>query len=102
MSERKPFIYTYFKQVPIGFDDSTAEAKSLKAFKEKLSGLGHFYSRYIDTTDLWNQFNKELERLDAEGFARNARPDSEGVGKTYVQKAEKIYNIEKIDKADFS
>jgi hypothetical protein len=72
-AERKPFIFTYFKQVPFGFDVSTPEAKSLREFQEKLKKLGHFYCHYQDTNDLWNQFNKELERLDRDGFARNLR-----------------------------
>ncbi|NTV47923.1 MAG: hypothetical protein HGB11_15705, partial [Chlorobiales bacterium] len=62
----KPFIFTYFKE-PAG----TATDPSLQAFKDKLKALEHFYATYTDANDLWNQFNKELERLESDGFAKN-------------------------------
>ena len=61
----KPFIFTYFKDSPVMVDSS------LQQFKDKLSALGHFYSCYIDRNDLWNQFNKELERLKHADFQSN-------------------------------
>lgn len=61
----KPFIFTYFKNSPVMVDSS------LQQFKTKLSSLGHFYSCYIDSNDLWNQFNKELERLKHAEFQSN-------------------------------
>lgn len=95
---RKPFIYTYFKE-PSGETDP-----SLQAFKEKLKKLKHFFSSFTDSNDLWNQFNKELDRLALNNFSKN-----EQVGmnrgqtkKNYHQQANKIYNIDKINKADFS
>ena len=95
-STQKPFIFTYFKAPPSNAEDSLAH------FKQKLSDLGHFYAVFNDSNDLWNQFNKELERLEADGFTENKRPDLKTGSKTYNQAADKIYNIEKIDTANFS
>jgi len=96
-STKKPFIYTYFK-VP---QPENADP-SLAAFEAKLKELKHFYASFTDFNDLWNQFNKELERLAADGFTENKRPDQEGSPKTISQTADKIYNIDKIDTANFS
>ena len=117
-STEKPFIFTYFKTYDVPVDDS------LDKFKEKLSELGHFYSPFKDNNDLWNQFNKELERLEINKFKKFEQEGSansseitgdkninlQGVsdseiniqGDTNNQTADKIHNIEKIDKADFS
>lgn len=96
-STKKPFIYTYFKlPQPDNADPSLA------AFEAKLKELKHFYASFTDFNDLWNQFNKELERLQADGFTENKRPEQEGAPKTINQTADKIYNIEKIDTANFS
>ena len=54
---KKPFIFTYFKDIETGAEDS------LETFKNKLNDLGHFYSSYSDFDNLWVQFNKELDRL---------------------------------------
>ncbi|MXV52682.1 hypothetical protein GS399_17045 [Pedobacter sp. HMF7647] len=96
-STKKPFIYTYFKIPPPDNADP-----SLGEFKKKLNQLKHFYANFADFNDLWNQFNKELERLEADGFTENKRPDYNAGTKTINQTAEKIYNIDKIDKANFS
>ena len=68
-STKKPFIFTYFKTPPadITIDDSVT------TFKAKLKELKHFYCNFTDFNDLWNQFNKELERLYADGFTENKR-----------------------------
>ena len=95
-STQKPFIFTYFKTPP----DNAAD--SLAHFKLKLSDLKHFYSNFNDINDLWNQFNKELDRLEADGFTENKRPDNNTGAKIITQTAEKIYNIDKIDTANFS
>jgi hypothetical protein len=97
-STKKPFIYTYFKNTP----DNVAVDDSLGAFKKKLSELKHFYSNFNDLNDLWNQFNKELERLEADGFTENKRPEKNASDTNIIQTAEKIYNIDKIDTANFS
>jgi len=64
-TKKKPFIYTYFKN---GVKESSEKSTSLLAFQNKLAKLGHFYSRYNDFSDLWNQFNKELDRLNENEF----------------------------------
>ncbi len=97
-STKKPFIYTYFKAPP----DNVTVDDSLPAFKKKLSELKHFYSNFSDSNDLWNQFNKELERLEADGFTENKRPDKKDGNTNITQTAKKIYNIDKIDTANFS
>ncbi len=53
----KPFIYTYFKEIHSDNQDSLDE------FKNELETLKHYYSYFTDFHDLWNQFNKELDRL---------------------------------------
>jgi TIR domain len=115
---KKPFIFTYFKTPP----DNAAE--SLAHFKEKLSDLKHFYADFKNSNDLWNQFNKELEKLEVAKFKEfkhngdgnnstisgdgntviqgNSGNASISTGNTSTQNADKIYNIEKIDKADFN
>jgi len=97
-STKKPFIYTYFKAPA----DNVIIDDSLAAFKKKLSELKHFYSNFNDFNDLWNQFNKELERLQADGFTENKRPEKNNGDKNITQTADKIYNIDKIDTANFS
>jgi hypothetical protein len=62
----KPFIFTYFKIVAKDQIDS-----SLTEFQQKLSNLKHFYSHFPDSNDLWNQFNKELDRLEKDEFRQN-------------------------------
>jgi len=93
-STQKPFIFTYFK-ITNGAVDS-----SLLEFKQELQGLGHFYSPFADSNDLWNQFSKELERLEVAKFSENLFTP---IGSnTFNQTASKIYNINHIDKANFS
>lgn len=96
-STQKPFIFTYFK-TPKGIVPET----SLKDFHQKLKDLGHFYCQFTDSNDLWNQFNKELDRLEADTFKANKWVNSKSGERTNNQQAEKIYNIKKIDKASFS
>jgi len=64
--------------------------------------LKHFYANFNDINDLWNRFNKELGRLETADFIENKRPGNESVLTTFNQAADKIYNIDKIEKADFS
>jgi hypothetical protein len=63
-AENKPFIFTYFKET------TTAE-ESLQKFKQKLRDMKHYISPYKDFNDLWNKFNKELERLEVAKFEKN-------------------------------
>lgn len=95
-SQQKPFIFTYFKNAP------EKEEESLSNFKKKLSELKHFYSGFKDSNDLWNQFNKELDRLETDGFNENKRPEISS-GDTHVtQTADKIYNITRMETGNFS
>jgi hypothetical protein len=95
-STQKPFIFTYFKSTSETIDES------LNLFKQKLKELKHFYANFSDFNDLWNQFNKELDRLEADGFTENKRPEKNTGDTNINQTADKIYNIDKIDTANFS
>lgn len=87
ISTKKPFIFTYFKENPAAADTSLDE------FKQKLHDLKHFYSPFTDANDLWNQFNKELERLEIDGFNENKKPTLssrtiiQGEKSTYIENA---------------
>ena len=59
---KKPFIFTYFKDEIVDVDPSLIQ------FKNKLEHLGHFYNKYIDFSELWSSFNKELDNLLLSGF----------------------------------
>jgi hypothetical protein len=64
-STNKPFIFTYFKEAdpgPGGADPSVA------AFQKKLGAMGHFYTRYKNIEDLKYQFDRQLDKLAANGF----------------------------------
>ncbi len=65
---KKPFIFTYFKN-----PGTMPTQPSLQEFHDKLKELGHFYSPFEDANDLWNQFNKELERLEVAKFEKFER-----------------------------
>ena len=95
----KPFIFTYFKDAAKSGDSDEDDKKSLLAFQEKLAELGHFYTRYQNTEDLLLQFGSQLDKLADKNFIEMDKPDPD---RTLIQKADKIYNIDKIDKADFS
>ena len=95
-STKKPFLFTYFKKPEGETQDSLAE------FHQKLKDLNHFYSPFTDANDLWNQFNKELDRLEVADFAENKAPEGQSGGRTYNQQADKISNIDNIDTANFS
>ena len=65
----KPFIFTYFKDAPIstGTADKT-NLMSLWAFQEKLKTMGHFYTVYKNIDELKYKFNRQLDKLAANGF----------------------------------
>ncbi len=119
-SRQKPFIFTYFK-TPNG----KVTEPSLQEFHQKLKELKHFYSPFKNCENLWNQFNKELDRLELDGFTEFKHPVAGNLvnvdgnsnivvqgntssnisinsGNTNNQASDKIYNIEKIDTANFS
>lgn len=89
-STQKPFIFTYFKTTAGVVDDSLTE------FKQRLHDLKHFCSPFADSNDLWNQFNKELERLELDGFRENKK-NAESVGSRSIRMGDKSIYIEKGD-----
>jgi hypothetical protein len=65
----KPFIFTYFKDAEISTGNLDLEnLTSLKAFQKKLDELGHFYTRYKSIDELKFHFNRQLDKLAANGF----------------------------------
>jgi hypothetical protein len=123
-STQKPFIFTYFKT-----HDAVITDPSLAVFHQKLKDLGHFYCPFKDANDLWNQFNKELDKLSLGEFkefkheneaaavsisiqnSKNTLVNSSiqaggnvhiGDVNTTTQTADKIYNIEKVETGNFS
>ena len=88
-STQKPFIFTYFKNT-----DGVTTEPSLATFQHKLKELNHFYSPFQDADNLWNQFNKELERLEVADFTENKWVEKAGSGRTITQGEKSIY-IEK-------
>lgn len=88
-STKKPFIYTYFKDIGSGADPS------LTKFKNKLVGLEHFYSTYKDFNDLWKQFNKELDRMLVVDFKEFRVEKDRGHASRKVNLGDKSIYIEK-------
>ena len=86
---KKPFIFTYFKT-----PDGVMTDASLAKFHQKLKELHHFYSPFNDENDLLVQFNKELDRLETDGFTQFKREDRNQAGRTITQGDKSIY-IEK-------
>lgn len=68
-STNKPFIFTYFKDAEISTGSANKQdLKSLWAFQEKLSALGHFYTVYNNIDALKFKFDQQLNKLAANGF----------------------------------
>lgn len=61
LSAKKPLIYTFFKNESVANIEN--EVDSLKAFKDKLTSLGHFPTNYKNCQDLKLQFNDQLKIL---------------------------------------
>ena len=60
----RPRIYTFFKNADIKTGDARQEDfKSLWAFQEKLSKLGHFHTRYDNIEHLKRQFRDQLDKM---------------------------------------
>lgn len=59
------YIYTYFKELQVNISDVSIveDLVSLKNFKEKLDGLGHFYTSYKSIEDLNRQLKNQLDRI---------------------------------------
>jgi hypothetical protein len=65
----KPFIFTYFKDVPITTGSANEDdLMSLFAFRKKLGALGHFYTKYENIDQLKFHFSRQLDKLAANGF----------------------------------
>ncbi len=63
-ANRKPLVYTYFKDANISFTSAKQDdVKSLWAFQEKLKKLGHFYTVYKDTEHLKLLFRDQIDKL---------------------------------------
>ena len=61
---RKPRIYTFFKNANLKTGSMSKEDfKSLWAFQEKLTAVGHFYTSYDDIEHLKRQFRDQLDKL---------------------------------------
>jgi hypothetical protein len=102
----KPVIFTYFKDTQINVDNIREEDyQSLRNFQEKLKELGHFWTKYSIIEGLREHFGNQLDKLVEKGFIALNSKESYDAGENSVvvnQTAEKIYNIGKIDKADFN
>lgn len=67
-STNKPFIFVYFKANPISTRENRKDLDTLHDFQDLLDQSGYFYPSFNDFNDLWNQFNKELDRLAVNEF----------------------------------
>ena len=70
---RRPFVFTYFRQLPAR--RAAAAAPSLQAFKDKLDRLGHFYTLYANLDALKAHFSQQLDKLADAGFVQLQRDD---------------------------
>lgn len=78
----KPFIFTYFKDAEISTGSADRkDLTSLWTFQDKLKALGHFYTRYKNIDALKFHFDRQLDKLAAQGFIE-FRPDKDGSAAT--------------------
>ncbi|AFY39833.1 hypothetical protein Lepto7376_3653 [[Leptolyngbya] sp. PCC 7376] len=103
---KKPFIFTYVKPSTSRDRD---ELKSLWAFEDKLNELKHYKTPYETIEGLREHFGNQLDKLAKNNFellglsAAAADSDTATSSSTgTVTDNRKIYNIEKIDNAEFS
>ncbi|MCI0495130.1 SUMF1/EgtB/PvdO family nonheme iron enzyme [candidate division KSB1 bacterium] len=81
----KPRIYTYFKKAPVTLDSIPREdIQSLWNFQDRLKELGHFWTIFINSDDLINQIDRQMEKLDALED-RIEEPPAEVIIKKYWQ-----------------
>lgn len=69
-STQKPFIYIYFKSNPPSTKENRKDLNTLYDFQDLLEESGYFYPSFNDFNDLWNRFNKELDRLEDNEFKK--------------------------------
>jgi small GTP-binding protein len=67
IKNKKPLIYTYFKDVQVSVASLKKDIITLLSFKEKLSRLGHYPTQYTSAEDLKLQFRSQLDNLIEEG-----------------------------------
>jgi hypothetical protein len=85
-STNKPFIFMYFKDAEISVASANKkDLMSLKAFQEKLSALGHFYTVYKNVDELKYKFNQQLDKLASNGFIEFAPEKAQAVASPTVQ-----------------
>lgn len=87
----KPFIFTYFKDADISAGSANKEdMMSLRAFREKLDKLGHFYTVYKNIDELKFKFNQQLDKLAANKFinleSHTAAPEKTNITQTHSGK----------------
>ena len=61
-TNKKPLIYTLFKELPI-LPSQAKQMHSVFDFQDKLSDLGHFYTNYADINDLKYKFSEQLNKF---------------------------------------
>ncbi len=61
--DKKPQIFTFFKNADVKMSEITDEVNTLLKFKEKLKTLRHFHSNYNNDSDLKLQFRDLLYKL---------------------------------------
>ncbi|MDN3205599.1 hypothetical protein [Algoriphagus sediminis] len=86
-STNKPFLFVYFKADPPYTGNNLKDLQSLEDFKKLLADGGYFYPSFKDFDNLWNQFNKELDRLATSDFkelVRGDTPDSQNANSAHI------------------
>jgi hypothetical protein len=86
---QKPFIFTYFKDVPITVSEINENIVSLLQFKKRLNDLGHFCSVYKNIEDLKLQINNQFEKLYIKDFKKMVKAES--VSEQSVLKSNEIH-----------
>ena len=100
----KPKIFTYFKSTPVSMNEIDDRVLSLLNFKKRLKELEHFPSNYSNIDDLKVQFKRQLEII-IDNSEPKIQVDTDKMAtsnKSIIQNADKIYNINHIDNANFS
>ena len=70
MKNDSPLIFTYFKDAPAEKEPE----ESLKIFKNRLSGMGHFFTVYKNVEGLQLHFINQLDKLKEKGLFNSNTP----------------------------
>jgi internalin A len=63
-ADGKPLVYTYFKKLVTEVNRSNRkDFESLLDFQDELSELGHFYTTYVDISELKYKFGEQLIKI---------------------------------------